>query len=83
MKIINIHREITHWNRIDTNHFVLRIFGVMCWASSINEKRGWFIVFGYGITWKHKDEPKLFSERLGYSKALKIGVYRFRYLPYT
>lgn len=51
----------------------MRLFGVTCWASSINRKGGWLRIFGYGLTWKHETEGLMFSERMGYTKYLKIG----------
>jgi len=61
--------------------YVLRLFGVTCWASNHHPEYGWFRVFGRGFNWKHEKRGLLFSERNGYSKYWKVGKWIVRYLP--
>jgi len=52
------------------------------WSSHYNNKRGWFRLFGYGISFKNLSLYSLvFSERIGKCIGFKIGNYYFRYLP--
>lgn len=42
---------------------------------------GWFRLFGYGIYWRDIRKNKmLFSERMGYSRVLKIGSFMVKFL---
>lgn len=73
MKILQTKREVFYWRNLPTTQLLLRLFSVTCWASSINCKGGWFRLFGYGLTWKHESEGLMFSERMGYTKYLRLG----------
>ncbi len=42
---------------------------------------GWFRIFGIGIRWEHEKVGLLFSERIGKGKHIKIGSWRYGYLP--
>lgn len=43
---------------------------------SINNRRGWIRVFGYGVSWKDTSRHRLrFSERNGYDTGLQVGRY--------
>jgi hypothetical protein len=46
----------------------------------IRHRAGWFCIFGYGISWKHKSYGLRFSERTGYRGYLRIGNWIFNYL---
>lgn len=61
-------------------HIVVRIFGVLLWASLYSKDGGWFRILGIGIKWKHESVGLTFSERNGYRKYLKIGKWIFGYL---
>jgi hypothetical protein len=41
---------------------------------------GWFRVLGFGLHWKPRQAPKLFSERYGYERFLTIGARRYALL---
>lgn len=44
--------------------------------------RGWFRLFGVGISWKDtKRHRPIFSERQGYRRGMCIGKWRFHFLP--
>ena len=81
-----MNKKTTYFEKLkltDGTQYVLRLFGVTCWASCLDDKGGWFRVFGVGIGWVNKDEPMLFSERNGNTKFIKLNGKRFKFLkPY-
>jgi hypothetical protein len=82
---MNIH--MTYFKRTTltdySTQYVLRLFGINCWASVHTPKHGWLRCFGRGIIWKHKSEGLMFSQRYGYRKYYKIGNWNIEYLPYS
>ena len=40
----------------------------------------WFRIFGVGLSVSHKNERKLFSERMGLRKKITIGNYKYEFL---
>jgi hypothetical protein len=42
-----------------------------------NGDRGWFRLFGYGLSW---DTKLKFSQRYGYKKYFKVGKYIIEYI---
>ncbi len=64
----------------DSTQYVLRLFGVSCWASLHSPKTGWFRIFGRGFMCKHKDEALRFSQRYGYNKYYNVGNWNIEYL---
>mgnify|MGYP003403050448 CR=1 FL=1 len=50
-------------------------------AYYIDQRVGWFRLFGYGLSWKHKSYGLRFSERNGFKKYIKIFNYIISYLP--
>ena len=50
--------------------------GPLYWTTG--EGIGWFRLFGRGLHWNRR--KPLFSERNGYTKFVKIGTWRLRWL---
>lgn len=48
----------------------------------IDRDQGWFRIVGIGLLWKHRTIPKLFSERHGYVRFIRIPgtPWRVRFL---
>lgn len=56
-------------------------FGISIFALFYDNRFGWFRVFGRGLKWKDtKIHCLTFSERNGYSKAIRIGCWRVGWL---
>ena len=64
-----------------SNQYVLRLFGVIFWASAHSPKDGWFRIFGRGFMWKHNNEGLRLSQRYGHKKYYKVGNWNIEYLP--
>lgn len=44
-------------------------------------RQGWFRLFGWGVGWADRQiYAPLFSERMGYTRVLRIGVWSVRLL---
>jgi hypothetical protein len=80
-----MNKYLTYFDKMhlsdDSTQYVLRLFGVTCWASIHSKKCSWFRIFGRGLMWKHIDNGLRFSERNGYKKYLRIGKWIVEYLP--
>lgn len=51
------------------------------WSSYHDNGRGWFRLFGYGLTWQDKGIHGLpFSARMGITKGLTIGKWYITFL---
>lgn len=61
-----MNRHLTYFKTTkfeDEVQYVLRLFGVSCWASVHAKHIGWFRLFGVGFMWKNvKWKGLLFSE---------------------
>ena len=81
-----MNKKTTYFEKLkltDGTQYVLRLFGVTCWASWVDNKGGWFRIFGIGVCWVNKDEPILFSDRVRKTKFIKMIGKRFKFLkPY-
>lgn len=55
-------------------------FGVSVFVISIHKVKGWFRVFGYGLSWKNKNLWLSFSERYGHSDYIVVGKYMITFL---
>ena len=81
-KIMNPY--LTYFNKTilsdDCTQYVLRIFGVMIWASVTSTDVKWFRLFGKGLLFNSKTKRR-FSVRNGLSKSINIGKYDIEYLP--
>lgn len=75
---------LTYFNKMklthDSTQYVLRVFGITCWASIYSKKCSWFRLFGKGLMWKPIDNGMTFSERNQKKKYLQIGKLVFEYL---
>ena len=61
--------------------FSISINSFTLFGFSLGKNRGWFRVFGVGLSFKNTNvHPLLFSERNGYRKGLQLGAYRFSIL---
>ena len=80
-----MNRHLTYFDKMnltdESTQYVLRIFGVTCWASIHSPKTSWFRLFGCGLMWKHESKGLRFSERNGYTKYLKLGKWIIKWLP--
>jgi hypothetical protein len=60
-------------NRYATS-YSLKILGINVFAMYAQNRFGWFILFGRGLTWKDLTIHDLtFSQRRGLTKYIKIG----------
>ena len=73
MKLFKAEKKHIADTKRPSTQFLLRLFGVTCWASLHFKTGGWFRLFGYGLTWKDETEGLMFSERMGYTKNWKLG----------
>jgi hypothetical protein len=55
MKIIEAKKEVFFWAKNPTTQVLFRLFNITLWTSSVNKKIGWFVIFGYNVTWRNKN----------------------------
>ncbi len=78
-ELLKYHPE---WTR-DTIKWTINLWVI--YAEWYDSGFGWVRLFshGWGIRWKPKSEPLIFSERQGLTKSWVVGSYRFKILkPY-
>jgi hypothetical protein len=59
----------------------LKLFGVRIWQHNSGKNFFWFRIFGYGFLFSNDTKPKLFSERNGFTKSIRISRYMIKWLP--
>jgi len=73
--------KVIRLNNNQTTQYIFRLLGFALWVSTHHKDYGWFRLFGFGVSWKHKKIGLSFCERFGYKKYLKIGNWVFTYIP--
>lgn len=58
--------------------FNLKLFNLYILSIVKDFDRGWFRLFGIGLSWKHENCGLTFGQRNGYSKYVRIGKWIFR-----
>jgi hypothetical protein len=56
------------------------LFGIRIFSMLIFDHGGWFRLFGKGLTWCDNTIKPMFSERVGKTKKITVGKYRYGYL---
>ena len=69
-------RELVEGSTLTT----LSLSSFICWSFLKQKNKGWFRLFGIGITWTHNSITPMFSDRIGKRKKITLRNYRYGYL---